>query len=51
MSRDQWEVIVYEENKIKVLDRLKNGEVEYLDLSGWSYQDRFFAFLLGSGFF
>lgn len=43
--------IIYEESKVKVLERLKNGEVEYMDLSEWSYQDRFFAFLLGTRFF
>jgi len=42
--------VIYEENKVKVLQRLKEGDVEYLDLSNWSYQDRFFAFLLGTRF-
>jgi len=46
-----WRPVVYEENRIKVLDKLNNGEVEYADLSSWSYQDRFFAFLLGMKFF
>jgi hypothetical protein len=46
-----WKPIVYEENRVKVLERLKQGEVEYMDLSNWSYQDRFFAFLLGIRFF
>jgi hypothetical protein len=43
--------VIYEENKIKVLEHLRQGEVEYMDLSNWSYQDRFFAFLLGIRFF
>jgi hypothetical protein len=46
-----WRPILYEENRIKVLDKLQSGEVEYADLSNWSYQDRFFAFLLGMKFF
>jgi len=45
------QMVIYEENKLKVLERLREGEVEYLDLSGWSYQDRFFAFLLAIRFF
>lgn len=46
----QWAPVVYEENKVKVLERLREGEVEYMDLSNWSYQDRFFAFLLATRF-
>lgn len=46
-----WRPILYEENRIRVLEKLHNGDVEYADLSGWSYQDRFFAFLLGMHFF
>lgn len=45
------QIILYEENKVKALEHLKEGEVEYSDISSWSYQDRFFAFLLGSRFF
>jgi hypothetical protein len=50
-SSTQWAPVIYEENKVKVLERLREGEVEYMDLSSWSYQDRFFAFLLGTRFF
>ena len=46
-----WRPVLYEENRIQVLSKLQNGEVEYADLSSWSYQDRFFAFLLGIKFF
>jgi hypothetical protein len=51
MSSDRWVPVIYEENRLKVLERLREGEVEYLDLSSWSYQDRFFAFLLAHRFF
>ncbi|MBI4691685.1 MAG: hypothetical protein HY754_15705 [Nitrospirae bacterium] len=43
--------IIYEENRIKVIDALKNGWIDYLDLADWTFQDRFFAFLLGIRFF
>jgi len=51
MSQERRQVVIYEENKVKVLDKLKEGNAEYMDLSSWSYQDRFFAFLLGIRFF
>ncbi|MEW6552622.1 MAG: transposase [Campylobacterota bacterium] len=43
--------IIYEENRIKVLNALKDGRIDYLDLADWTFQDRFFAFLLGIRFF
>lgn len=43
--------IIYEENRIKVIDALKDGRIDYLDLADWTFQDRFFAFLLGIRFF
>ena len=43
--------IIYEENRIKVLNALKDGRIDYLDLADWTFQDRFFAFLLGLRFF
>ncbi|MEW6687245.1 MAG: transposase [Candidatus Edwardsbacteria bacterium] len=43
--------IIYEENKIMVLADLKEGRLDYLDSSEWSFQDKFFGFLLGIGFF
>lgn len=43
--------IIYEENKIKVLNDLKDGCIDYLDLAHWTFQDNFFAFLLGIRFF
>jgi hypothetical protein len=47
----QWRTVLYEEGRSEVLSKLRNGEVEYADLSSWSYQDKFFAFLLGMRFF
>ena len=43
--------IIYEENRSKVLNALKDGRIDYLDLADWTFQDRFFAFLLGLRFF
>src|SRR4030042_3544027 len=43
--------IIYEENRIKVLNALKDGRIDYLDLADWTFQNRFFAFLLGLRFF
>jgi hypothetical protein len=55
MSRSAQEerspVIIYEENKAKVINALKEGRVDYLDTSSWAFQDSFFAFLLGIKFF
>jgi hypothetical protein len=45
------EAILYQENQIKVLTDLKEGRLDYLDLADWTFQDRFFAFLLGVRFF
>lgn len=45
------EVIVYQENRIRVLQYLRQGKPDYFDLSSWPFQDRFFAFLLAIDFF
>ena len=47
MSEDIGTPIIYEENRIKVLNALRDGRIDYLDLTDWTFQDRFFAFLLG----
>jgi len=44
------EVIVFQENKVKVRKRLKDGRIDYLDLTSWSFQDRFFGFLIEERF-
>jgi hypothetical protein len=51
MSEGPLTPIIYEANKIKVLNDLKDGRIDYLDLAGWTFQDNFFAFLLGNRFF
>jgi len=43
--------IIYEESKVKLLNGLKEGYLDYLDLADWTFQDKFFAFLLGIRFF
>jgi len=45
------EVILFKENKVEVLKRLKDGRVDYVDLTSWSFQDRLFGFLLEEKFF
>ena len=44
------DLIVYKENKPKVRKALKDGRIDYLDLSEWSFIDKFFAFLLSVNF-
>ena len=43
-------LIVYRENKPFVRRALGGGRIEYLDLTEWSFADRFFAFLSASDF-
>ena len=47
-NRTPW--VVFKENKPKVLAELKDGRMDYLDLSEWSFVDRLFGFLLANGF-
>lgn len=42
---------VNEENKPKVLHDLKDGRIDYVDLTHWDFVDRFFGFLLSTRFF
>lgn len=51
MSNSAEVPIIYEENRIKVSSALKDGRIDYLDLADWTFQDKFFAFLLGLRFF
>jgi len=44
-------LIIYQEDRIKVVNALREGKVDYLDLSSWGFQDTFFAFLFGMKFF
>ncbi len=43
--------IIFKENKVKVRKRLKDGRIDYLDLTSWSFQDRLFGFLIEKKFF
>jgi len=45
------ELIIYEENKPKVLQALKDGRIEYIALSKWEFVDRFFGFIVATKFF
>ncbi len=45
------ELIVFQENKVEVRKRLKDGRIDYLDLTSWSFQDRLFGFLIEERFF
>ena len=45
------ELIIYEENRPKVLQALKDGRIEYLALTKWELIDRFFGFLVATKFF
>ena len=51
MQEERSSIIIYEENKTAVINALKEGKLDYMDLSVWGFQDRFFAFLLGIKFF
>jgi Transposase DDE domain len=44
-------LIVFKENKVEVRERLKDGRIDYLDLTSWSFQDRLFGFLIEERFF
>ncbi|MCD6578022.1 transposase [bacterium] len=45
------DIIVYRENKPFVRRALKDGRIDYLDLTEWTFTDKFFAFLLSIKFF
>ena len=45
------ELILFKENKVEVLKRLKDGRIDYFDLTSWSFQDRLFGFLIEERFF
>lgn len=45
------EFIIFKENKVEVRRRLKDGRIDYLDLTSWSFQDRFFGYLIEEDFF
>ena len=44
-------VYIFKQNKPKVIEALKNGNIDYVTESKWSFSDHFFAFLLSLSFF
>lgn len=51
MKRPFKELIIYEENKPKVLHALKDGRIDYIALTKWEFIDKFFAFLVATRYF
>jgi hypothetical protein len=45
------EIIVYKESKPFVKRALKDGRIDYLDMTKWTFIDKFFAFLISVKFF
>lgn len=43
--------VIFREDRNRVLADLKEGRLDYQDLADWTFQDRFFAFLLAVRFF
>jgi len=41
MSEDIIAPIIYEENRVKVLNDLKDGRIDYIDLADWTFQVRY----------
>lgn len=44
-------LLVYEENRVRVLQGLRAGRFEYADLTSWSFMDKFLALWIDRGFF
>jgi len=44
------ELIVYKENKPYVTKKLKDGEVDFIETTEWSFIDNFFGFLISNKF-
>lgn len=45
------ELIIYEENRPKVLHALKDGRIDYIALTKWEFTDNLFGFLAATRFF
>ncbi len=45
------ELIIYEENRPKVLHALKDGRIDYIALTKWEFIDKFFGFLVATKYF
>ncbi|TET14688.1 MAG: IS4/IS5 family transposase [Actinobacteria bacterium] len=44
-------IAVFKKNKPKVIAALKDGRIDFVDGTSWSFPDKFFSFLLSIGFF
>ncbi len=45
------ELVVFKKNKPRVIAALKDGRIDFVDGTSWSFPDKFFSFLLSIGFF
>ena len=45
------ELVVFKKNKPRVIAALKDGRIDFVDGTSWSFSDKFFSFLLSVGFF
>lgn len=45
------DLVIFKKNKPRVVAALKDGDIDYVDGTSWSFADRFFALLLSIGFF
>ena len=45
------ELVVFKKNKPRVIAALKDGRIDFVDGTSWSFADKFFSFLLSIGFF
>ncbi|GAI02433.1 unnamed protein product, partial [marine sediment metagenome] len=44
-------IVVFKKNKPRVIAALKDGRIDFVDGTSWSFSDKFFSFLLSIGFF
>jgi hypothetical protein len=44
-------LLIYEEDRVRVLAGLREGRLEYADLTNWGFLDKFFALWIDRGFF
>jgi hypothetical protein len=44
-------LVVFKKNKPRVIAALKDGRIDFVDGTSWSFADKFFSFLLSVGFF
>jgi len=51
MSAERFDFFVYTQNKKKIKENLKNGDIDYGSFSKMGFVDEFFAYLLATDFF